>query len=71
MPAFSKNSPLMTREQAAAYLGLRPQTLAAWHSSGRYGLPVVKLGRAVRYKRTALEKFVDDRSVLHSGESHS
>ena len=71
MSTLQEVDPLLTREQAADYLGVKPQTLASWHSSGRYELPVVKVGRSVRYKRSALEKFVERRSRLHSGQSLS
>ena len=69
MSVLSTSSPLLNREQAAAYLGIKPQTLAAWATTGRYQLPMVKVGRSVRYKRKALDQFIEDRSVSHSGEA--
>jgi excisionase family DNA binding protein len=59
-------SPLLTREQAAEYLNNKPQTLAVWHSTGRYALPVVKVGRSVRYRLSDLEAFVASRTVSHA-----
>ena len=53
---------LLTREQAAAYLGVKPQTLAVWHCTGRYGLPVVKVGRLVRYRQQDLDAFLARRT---------
>jgi excisionase family DNA binding protein len=47
----------LTRDEAAAYLGIKPQTLAVWASTGRYGLPFVKVGRSVRYKLVDLDAF--------------
>jgi excisionase family DNA binding protein len=47
----------LTRDEAAAYLGIKPQTLAVWASTGRYGLPFVKVGRSVRYKLADLDAF--------------
>jgi predicted site-specific integrase-resolvase len=47
-------SDLMTREQAAAYLGIKPQTLACWFSVGRYDLPTIKIGRNVRYSKDSV-----------------
>ena len=41
---------LLSRREAAELLGVKPQTLAAWHITGRYGLPLVKVGRSVRYR---------------------
>ena len=40
---------LLTREEAAQLLALRPQTLARWAMDGQH-LRIVKLGRTVRYK---------------------
>lgn len=59
---------LRTPEQAAEYLGLEPQTLAIWRSTGRYSLPFVKCGRLVRYKQSDLDKFVARRTVGASAE---
>jgi len=59
---------LLSRDEAAAFLGLKTQTLASWASSGRYPLPFVKVGRAVRYRLSDLEKFLADRTVTSTGE---
>jgi len=56
-------SPLFTRREAAAYLGLKPQTLAVWAVTGRYGLPMVRVGRSVRYRVTDLERWLTARTV--------
>jgi excisionase family DNA binding protein len=62
-------SDLMTREQAAVYLAVKPQTLAIWFSTGRYSLPVVRVGRAVRYRRADLDQFIADRTVTSTGQA--
>jgi len=54
---------LCTREQAAEYLGVKPQTLAVWLSTRRYRLPVVKVGSLVRYRLSDLERFLESRTV--------
>lgn len=54
---------LLNREQAAAYLGVRPQTLAVWRSTGRYNLPVIKVGRCVRYRRHHLDEWLEARTI--------
>lgn len=61
------NHNLMTRADAAAYLDVKPQTLAAWATSRRYDLPFVKVGRLVRYRKQDLDAFIDARSVGISG----
>ena len=54
---------LLTREQAAEYLGVKAQTLAAWASSRRYGLPMIRVGRSIRYRRADLDRWLDKRTV--------
>lgn len=49
---------LLTRPQAAKFLNIKEQTLAVWASSKRYPLPMVKVGRSVRYRLSDLEAFV-------------
>lgn len=66
-PALARQ--FLTRAEAAEYLGNKPQTLALWHSTGRYALPVVKVGRSVRYRISDLEAFIAARTVSHTGES--
>lgn len=61
---------LLPRDEAAEYLGIKPQTLALWHSTGRYALPVVKVGRSVRYRLSDLEAFIAARTVSHAGAAH-
>ena len=47
----------MTREHAAAYLGMRPKTLAMWALNGK-GPTMIKVGGRVFYTQTALDDFV-------------
>ena len=54
---------LLTREEAAEYLGIKPGTLSVWACTGRYPIPVIKVGRAVRYDRKALDVFLAARTV--------
>lgn len=62
---------LLDEAAAAELLGIKRQTLSVWRSTGRYGLPYVKIGRCVRYRRSDLAKFLDDRTVTHTGEGES
>lgn len=59
----SNDERMMTRVEAAKYLGLRPATLEAWASRGTVGLPFSKLGRAVRYRKRDLDQFIEARKV--------
>jgi excisionase family DNA binding protein len=63
MSAILDRPALLTREQAAEYLGIAPQTLAVWAVTGRYDLPFIKIGRCARYRKSDLDKFIDRRTV--------
>jgi excisionase family DNA binding protein len=60
---------LLTRAQAAEFLGLKEQTLATWLTTRRYPLPVIKVGRLVRYRLRDLEAFLERRTVGASEET--
>lgn len=53
------NEKLLTRKEAAEFLGLTEHTLAVWASNKRYDLPYVKVGRLVKYRYSDLLAFVE------------
>lgn len=53
---------LLTENEAAAFLDTTAGTLQVWRSTGRYGIPFVKIGRSVRYKRADLEAWIASRT---------
>ena len=59
---------MMTRREAAAYLGLRPATLEAWASRGSVNLPFSKLGRLVRYRKRDLDGFIEANRSTVTGQ---
>jgi excisionase family DNA binding protein len=59
---------LLTREQAAEYLNIKPQTLAKWASQGLNELPMVRVGRCVRYRREHLDRWIEQNTVGASEE---
>ena len=59
----SEANTLLSRKQAATYLGVKEQTLACWSTTKRYALPYVKVGRLVKYRRVDLEKFISENLV--------
>jgi excisionase family DNA binding protein len=63
MTAIDERRKLLTRTEAAEYLGVKPQTLAVWQVTGRYNLPVVKVGRSVRYRVADLEAWLAARTI--------
>lgn len=60
---LTQNQQLLTRREAAAYLGVTERTLAVWKSTGRYNLPVVKMGRLAKYRLSDLDAFIERRTV--------
>ncbi|PWF44021.1 helix-turn-helix domain-containing protein [Massilia glaciei] len=50
--------PLLSRKDAAHYLGLAPQTLAQWVVSRRHQLPYVSIGRKAMYRKADLDAFI-------------
>ncbi len=56
-------SNLLSREQAAAYLGISPLTLSAWKCNGRYQLPVIKIGSLAKYRKEDLDSFIESRRI--------
>lgn len=59
MAPATLQSPLLSRVEAAAYLGVKPQTLAVWASTGRYELPFVKVGSLPKYRQSDLDAFLE------------
>lgn len=50
---------LLTETQASEYLGNIPtKTLARWRLEGRH-IPFVKCGKAVRYRQTDLDAYIE------------
>jgi excisionase family DNA binding protein len=54
---------VLNDRQAAAFLGVSPGTLANWRSQGTVGVPYLRLGRAVRYRRSDLERYLSAKTV--------
>ena len=54
---------LLTRKEAADFLGCKEITLATWKSANRYNLPVVKVGRLAKYRYSDLLQFIERRTV--------
>lgn len=58
---------LLTRKEAADYLGVTKGTLEVWASTGRYNLPFVKIGRLAKYRLGDLDGFINARTIEHTG----
>lgn len=57
------NDPLIGDREAAQLLTIQPATLAIWRATKRYNLPYVKIGRSVRYRKSAVLAFIESRTV--------
>ncbi len=68
LTSHQKVSPLLSRREAAEFLGIRESTLAIWHATDRYPLPVIKVGRLARYRREDLEQFLHQRTTPHTSQ---
>ena len=52
---------LLSVEQTALYLGLRPRTIRKWVVTGR--LPVTRLGRRVLFDKQLLDGFIVENTI--------
>jgi hypothetical protein len=53
-------------------LRVAPGTLAMWKCTERYDLPVIKVGRLVKYRRVDLDNFLRNRTVAsESNDCHT
>ena len=58
-----QSSPLLTRKQAAEYLGVEITTLHNWACTKRYNLKFIKVGRLAKYRTEDLDEFLARRTV--------
>lgn len=54
---------ILNQNEAAEVIALKPQTLASWRCKGTNDLPFVKVGRAVRYRRSDLKAWMAKRTA--------
>ena len=60
---FFKENKLVSRKEAADFLGLKPQTLQVWQSKLNKELPYIKVGHLVKYRVSDLEDFVKRQTI--------
>lgn len=63
MQQLQFNDRLLTRKEAAEVLGASEGTLAVWTCNKRYPIPIVKVGRLVKYRLSDLITFIDARTI--------
>jgi excisionase family DNA binding protein len=59
----NKNFLLLTRKEAAEYLGIKPHTLDVWACTRRYNLRFIKVGRLAKYRKEDLDEFLARRTI--------
>jgi excisionase family DNA binding protein len=60
---------ILTLEEVARYLRLKPQTIYKWAQERR--IPAVKLGKEWRFRRSVLDRWLDEQLLGgDSGFSH-
>jgi PTS system nitrogen regulatory IIA component len=65
----STNHEILTLEEVARYLRLKPQTIYKWAQERR--IPAVKLGKEWRFRKSILDRWLDERMLSEdSGFSH-
>lgn len=65
----AQRSPLLTRKQAAEYLGVEARTLDVWACTKRYDLKFIKVGRLAKYRIQDLDDFLVRRTVNSAEEA--
>lgn len=60
--SVTSSSDLLDEKAAAEFLTVSPGTLSVWRCTGRYGVPFIKVGRRVKYRRTALIEWLESRT---------
>ena len=56
-------SDLLTRKEAAEYLGVCENTLAIWACKKRHALKYIKVGRLTKYRKAHLDEFLERQTV--------
>lgn len=63
MATKTETGPMFTELEAAAYLKLSPGTLRTWRCTQEQIIPFYRLGSAVRYRQSDLDKWLASRYV--------
>jgi len=58
----------LSRKEAAEYLGVKPETLAAWAATGRHSLPFTRVGGRIIYSRAELDRWMAERTGTSVGQ---
>ena len=64
---IAANGEILSNDDAAKYIGVTPRTLEVWRCTKRYQIPFIKVGRLVKYRKSALDAFLDSRTIGAEG----
>ena len=68
--AYGEADRLLSTKQTAEYLGLDPKSLANSRYTGTgVKIPYIKLGKVVRYKLSEVDKYLEENTFNHTGET--
>jgi excisionase family DNA binding protein len=60
---FNQTDKLLTRKEAAQFLGLAESTLSNWACTKRVVIPTIRLGRSVRYRLSDLNHYIENSKI--------
>ena len=67
----SNPNQLLTEEQCASVLQVKPNTLAKGRlGKGGVQLPFVKVGKSIRYRQSAIENFVEANTFSNTAQAY-
>ncbi len=61
------NLDLITSEEFSKAVGVAPGTLANWRCTGLVKIPYIKIGAHVRYRRSDIERWLEQQVVHATG----
>jgi len=61
----------MTTTEAASYLGVSYRTLVMWRYKKIFGLPFVRVGRRIYYRRRDLDEWLEQRREAPGAEEEA
>ena len=68
--AYGEADILLSTKEIAKYLGLDPKSLANSRYTGTgVKIPYIKLGKVVRYKQSEVDKYLEENTFNHTGET--
>lgn len=59
----NEHDEFLTVEELADRLKIHPGTIYNWISAGTLDIPYVKIGRAVRFRRTQIDAWIDSKGA--------